>query len=438
MNVELINITDLKIPESRQRQEFPDKHIKELAVSIRSSGLLHAPVVDKRGFLVSGDCRRRAVELIVAAGENYFYNGEEVPLGMLPIVRTHQTEERELYRIELEENVRRRNLTHIEQAQAVAKLHEYFSEESVDWTKKDTAIELADMRGQETLGATETEVAHSIILSQFADDPAVSGARTKASAVRIAKRILEQNFRSDFGADAELVDAAVKTEHKVIQGDSLNKMKYLPENFYDGIITDPPYGIGADKFGESSFMHSGHTYEDNLEYAHKCYYYLAKEGYRVCASSAHCYVFCDINIFPALHDIFKEAGWNVWKTPIIWYKGTTAHSPRPDFGPKRTYEAILFANKGDKHILYCGTDVISRDGVFRDDKLHPAEKPVDLYAELIKWSFMAGSKILDPFCGVFPLVEAAERASCIATGIELEEKYANISQERIRKATDGN
>jgi DNA modification methylase len=32
---------------------------------------------------------------------------------------------------------------------------------------------------------------------------------------------------------------------KIIQGDSLDKMKYIPNGSIDLIVTDPPYKIGA-------------------------------------------------------------------------------------------------------------------------------------------------------------------------------------------------
>lgn len=41
------------------------------------------------------------------------------------------------------------------------------------------------------------------------------------------------------------------TQMKIIHGDSLEKLKELPDNSVDAVVTDPPYGI--------SFMGSGST-----------------------------------------------------------------------------------------------------------------------------------------------------------------------------------
>jgi len=32
--------------------------------------------------------------------------------------------------------------------------------------------------------------------------------------------------------------------NKIIQGDCLEKLKDIPDNYIDAIVTDPPYGIG--------------------------------------------------------------------------------------------------------------------------------------------------------------------------------------------------
>jgi len=430
MNVDIINLADLRISSDRQRKEFPTAHIQELAESIKNSGLFHAPIVTNGNKLVAGDCRRRAIELLAAEGFNFRYNDEEIPLNHLPVVRAGTSEPRELYRIELEENIRRKNLTHIEHAQAIAKLHEYFSQNEPEWTNKDTAKQLAGLRGQESLGATEKEVADALLLTAFADDADIRNARTKGSAVRLAKRKLEQDFRADFGAE---IEPSAGLNLIVEEANSLEKLKELEDETFDGIITDPPYGINAQSFGEAGFLHGGHEYKDTPEYAYDCYSLLATESFRICKHQAHCYICCDIALFAPAKQLFAAAGWTVWKTPIIWYKGTTAHSPKPDYGPKRSYECLIFANKGDMRIQHCGTDVIISDGVFRDDKLHPAEKPVGLYAELIKWSFMSGSHLLDPFCGVGPIFPAAAKAGCSALGLELSSKWANIARGKIEE-----
>ena len=425
--VEIVALNEITLRDARQRQEIPEKHIEELRKSILDNGLFHSILVDQDGEVRAGDCRTRAIIKLAEAGLPFFYGLEEVIPGRIPVLYTHKTEERELFKIELEENLRRKALTHIEEAVAIAELFEYYKVGGSSRPKMDTAEALVELGQQQALSTSKRTVADALILNEFKDDPDVKNARTSRAAVRIATRKAEQNVMSALGS---LVDVA-DTPHQIYLGDAHDFLRHHVGGYFDGIITDPPYGVDASEFGEASFLGAGHSYSDTEDDALKAARSIATEGFRVCKPQAHCYVFCDIGRFNQLAETFTKAGWSVWKTPLIWYKGTTAHAPRPDYGPKRTYEAILFANKGDKKIQYCGLDTLIRQSVFRDDKLHPAEKPVEVYDELIRWSFMPGSTILDPFCGSGPIFPACSEAKCIAVGFEQDETYFNIAKGRM-------
>lgn len=430
MQIAVIPWSEVKTRSDRQRKEIPLEHIKALAESISQNGLFHAPIVNEQMELIAGDCRLRAMKILIDRKEEIVYNGQGLGLELIPVVKTHKTGERDLYRIELEENLRRKNLSQLEEAQAIAKLHELGKSNDPNWTNKQTAEQLAELREQPSLGGNEKEVADAILLSQFMEDPEVKAAKTKQSAVRIAKRKLEQEFRASLGIEST---NSIHTGFEVIHGNSIEVLRTLCDGSFNGIITDPPYGIGADSFGSASFLGTVHQYVDDLEYATDCYHALAVEGFRVCQDEAHLYAFCDILQFPLLKEIFSEAGWEVWKTPIIWSKGSTGHSPRPDYGPKRTYEAILFASKGGKRIEKLGSDVIICQGVYSGDKLHAAEKPTELLATLSSWSFLPGSHILDPFCGSGSIFPALHPLGITATGIELNEQNVGIARDRISR-----
>lgn len=430
MDVELITYPELKALPARQRVDVTTSHILALAESISQNGLLHAPIVNEQLELIAGDCRRRAIKVLFDRKERISYNGELLPLEYLPVVKTIFTTEKDLFRIELEENLRRKNLSQIEEAQAIARLHELNGANDPQWTNKQTAEQLADFRGKASTAATESEVAQALLLAQFANNPEVRGAKTKLSAVKIAKRLMEIEFRSSLGI--ETVGKSTD-EYQVLLGNALELLLTIPSDSFDGIISDPPYGINADEFGGAAFLGSVHRYKDGRDYALDCARVLAKEGYRICAQEAHIYYFCDIGMFYPLTEIFTEYKWNVWKTPLIWFKGATGHSPRPDYGPKRSYETILFAAKGDKRILRMGTDVISTPSVLGGDKIHAAEKPGELLEVFLDWSFLAGSRILDPFCGSGSIFPAAKKKGITAVGIEIDEQTAGLAKDRISR-----
>jgi DNA modification methylase len=64
-------------------------------------------------------------------------------------------------------------------------------------------------------------------------------------------------------------------------------------------------------------------------------------------------------------------------------------------------------------------------------KIHPAEKPVSLFLELI--SNHEVETILDPFMGSGTTLRAAKDLGRKAIGIEIEEKYCEIAVKRLRQ-----
>lgn len=430
LEVSQVRLDTIIVPSDRQRKESADSHIVELAASIEANGLLHAIVVTEDSVLVSGWCRLAAIKLLASKELSFYYNSQSIQPGWLPIVRTHKSTPTDLYQIELEENLRRKNLSIIEQAQAIAQLHKLKQTVSPAWTKKETAAAVAALRNRPQAASDEKEVADSILLDNFADDPDVRKATSKAKAVRLATRKLEQQALAALGVTAEINTS----RHQIIAGDSLSLLPTLEKSEFDCIITDPPYGIGADAFGSAGFLKQKHSYTDSPEHALASYRAVAEHGYWLCHDEAHLFAFCDIRQFPLLVPLFELYNWSVWPTPLIWFKGTTAHAPRPEYGPKRAYEAILFASKGDKKTMKLGLDLLTEvSGVSSSRKLHPAEKPPELYRELLSWSVVPGMKVLDPFAGSGPVFRAADELGCDAVGIEQDELFVNICRQRIEE-----
>jgi DNA modification methylase len=175
---------------------------------------------------------------------------------------------------------------------------------------------------------------------------------------------------------------------------------------------------------------TGHNYKDSWEVARGLYEYTAREGYRVAREQAHCYAFCSFEHFVEISFLFDSYGWEVWPRPLIWNKGN-GMLPRPEHGPRYTYECIIYANKGDRRVLAVRPDVISIGG---DSKiLHGAQKPVDLYIDLISRSCLPGDTILDPFGGTGPVIPAATHAKCTATLFELDAANFDICVGRLEQ-----
>ena len=65
---------------------------------------------------------------------------------------------------------------------------------------------------------------------------------------------------------------------------------------------------------------------------------------------------------------------------------------------------------------------------------HPTEKPVALMSQLIESSTVRGELVVDPFAGTGSTLVAAILTGRRAWGVEVEERYATIALDRIRRA----
>lgn len=403
----------------RQRTVDPgtEKHIVELRESIGVDGLIHAIAVDRDHKLVAGFCRLSAVRELKLP---YKYASSDIAPGFVPAVVVHQEDSRSLHRLELMENLRRRNLTPIDEAKAIAALHGIFSEGNPDWGMEDTGKELDKLRGESRVSREPyQEVADSVLLAGFEGDAEVSAAPSRKAAVKIARKKLEQQFKAALG-DIIVPDS---TDFSILQGSCIEVLKTLPDSSFHGIIVDPPYAIGADDFGDQTMKGGEHEYSDDWGTTLPIIRAIFKEGLRVCKDDAHLYLFCDERFFPELKGEAAIAGWKVFQSSLVWDKVNIGHAPWPGFFSKRT-ERILFAMKGTRKLERSRSDLFSF--VADKDKVHAAQKPVDLYVELMKLSFLPGEAILDPCAGSGVIFKAAKKAGMRATGIELSEKYASI------------
>lgn len=423
-----IPLSSLVVPDNRQRREFPQKHIEDLAESIRTKGLLHPPVVrfaEGKPVLVAGECRSRALRLLVEQGHPIHCNGEVFEGGVIPVTHIRDLDALSIKEAELEENTRRKDLSFQEYSLAVAELHQLRQTQANArgdvQTFRDTAAEILGKDvGTDGLGAMPAKVAQAVTIAKHLHDPDVAKAKTEKEALKI----IEKKARLAHNAVlAEQFTASASSEcpHTLIEGDMRDAILGLPSGKYTVLLTDPPYGIDADSFGDQSS--TGHNYADSEEYFNDLIDVLAVESYRVCAERAHAYVFCDPRRFNTIEASFVLAGWEVWPTPLIWAKNT-GMLPRPEHGPRRNYECILYAIKGGKKVHMVKGDVITVPSV--RDLDHGAQKPEDLYLDLLSRSAAPGDEILDTFAGSGTIFRAANRAKCRATGIELGSDNANL------------
>ena len=410
--------------DERQRKVYNAESISQLADSIQDAGLLHAIRLRSGSdpTLVAGGRRLRALRLLVGRKQPIKYDGQVLPLGTIPFTEHHSTNEHDLQLAELYENIHREDISWPERTAAISKLHKLRTEVDPSHTVTDTSREIfGDSYHSSSTGRTSEAIR---IAEAVEKDPSLA----KLGSIKEVKKVLAKRANNEIFSDFAKQHDDSASEHTLIRGDAAVQLALLPSERYTCICTDPPYGIGADTFGDQG--QGEHDYDDSKEYFEAVIREFAVQSFRVACTEAHAYVFCDIRNLEPLSRLMRDAGWYVWPSPIVWYKGNQGLLPRPFHAPRRCYELILYCIKGNKKVILEGKhDVITINGV--GAARHAAEKPVDLYADLLSRSVRPGDLVLDPFTGSGPIFPAANRLSVTATGINLNEEDYNLALSRL-------
>lgn len=414
----LLAFTDLIILPNRQRKNFDEGKLEELAASIQDKGILHPPVVRNDGrTLVAGERRSKAMAYLSHMKIPFFFEGQPVPPGHMPVTLIGELTSIQIREAELEENLCRVDLSWQEEAFAIAELTALRQEQHESWTMKDTAKEL-DNTTDEPSSVAYSKVKEAEILKNYMDDPEVLKAKSSKEAVKLVRKKVQAKMNAMMAEVHKNSD----TKHNILNADLRDVLPGLPDKTFSVILTDPPYGVNADSFG--SMAKAEHQYTDSPEHAMELIRFVATEGYRIACDEAHAYVFCDIRMWPQFCVEFAAAGWDVWNTPLIWVK-SNGMLPRPEHGPRRCYETVLYAIKGDKKVNTVQPDVLMVSEVQRPT--FGAEKPAALYRNLLRRSVMPGDNVLDCFAGAGPILPAANSCAVTATAIELNvDKYNHI------------
>jgi site-specific DNA-methyltransferase (adenine-specific) len=420
--------SDIVVPENRQRQEFDQAKLAELSASIQKHGLLHPIVLrplDGKWYIVAGERRLRAMQMLIEldipikCGEA-LYAGGTVPYTALGDLGPLEAEE-----AELEENIRRVDLTWQERANATARLHALRTHQAGAKAGVQTlAATAAEIVGAAPTSNDVAKVKTDIVLAQHLNDPEVAKATSEKEALKVIERKAKAAHRAKLAEQFDLSS----TPHTLIHDNCLERLAHFPDASFDCLLTDPPYGVDADHFG-SNFTLS-HEYHDSWEYFLGISRTLSVEAFRILKEGSHAYVFCSFEGFSTLASDFRRAGFRVWPQPLIWSKGN-GNAPWVHEGHKRTYECILFAAKGSREVNVVKADVLTYPAVA--DREHAAEKPVELYADLLGRSVLPGQSVIDPFCGSGPIFPAADKVSCVATGIEREIEHYNLALTKLEK-----
>ncbi len=432
--MKLIHIDAIKVAPDRQRRTFDEGKLREFSEVISTQGLLHPIILRIVGddyYLVAGERRLRAITDLYALGGQFMHDGEVVRANFIPYTLLSDLDPLAAEEAELSENIHRVDLSWQERAAAHSRLAALrTAQAAVKGEQAPTVAAISlEVRGSSE-GVHQENTRRELLVAKHLDNPAVAAAKTVDEAFKILRKAETQQQHRELGASVGRTFTA--DFHQVLNRDSLDWMIGADAEQFDCILTDPPYGMNADEFGDSGGLAAGgHGYEDSAANFLQIMKVLAPESFRLAKPQAHLYLFCDIDWFHHLKQTFGDAGWQVFRTPLLWYKKSGMRAPWPEWGPQRKYETIMYAIKGKRPILKMLGDVLDYPP---DANLgHAAQKPVALYADLLSRTCLPGQAVLDPFAGSGPILAAAHGMKVRATAIELDQASFGIAVSRLNQ-----
>ena len=188
----------------------------------------------------------------------------------------------------------------------------------------------------------------------------------------------------------------------------------------DAVITDPPYGIGADKGKKGSIPFKGKKSYQRGWYPHNTWddERPKKEVILATKNAGEFAIIWGGNYFSDyLPAMGKWLWWDKCQTMPTYGDGELAWTNLPGTTPKK----FTWAN-----------NKIFAD---RTERNHPTQKPLELMKWCINHCKNNTQTILDPFMGSGTTGVAALQMGRKFIGIELDPTYFNIACERIERAT---
>lgn len=439
-NVRSIAITSITIAPDRQRRDLGA--IEELALSIQTSGLIHPIVVTPDLVLVAGERRLRAHQ----------------HLGLTHILAhlTSDLDKSQLELIELDENIRRKELGWKEEVQAASRLYQILKEEYPDYSREEISRHLgynAAWLGTKLEVDEEIKSGNQLVIDAPTFTTALNITRRKTERARAtALDTLHQDVDAFFASPTSVKKPQAPRTDKTTQAEPPLPIvepppshPYLNADFiewakepYTGakinfLHCDFPYGIDFGKHrGGASKLFGG--YDDSPELYASLIDTLESIMTTHVAESAHLMFWLSArrDIAEPTCVALEAMGWKVNPVPLIWHRNDNSGIlPDPNRGPRQVYEMCYFASRGDRKIVQAVSNVYACP---KPKNVHASEKPIEMLRHFYRMFVDDSTVMLDPTMGSGSAVLAAEAAGAKSVlGLEAMKQHFDNAVEYRKK-----
>jgi len=204
--------------------------------------------------------------------------------------------------------------------------------------------------------------------------------------------------------------------NKIIHGDCMEYMKEMKDNEFDLAIVDPPYGIGE----------SGKTNKTRCKFAISRDY-----GSKDWDSKSPDKEYFDELLRVSKHQVIFGANHFISKIPynsscwIVWDKD----NGKTDFADcELAWTSFKTSVRKFKHKWQ---GMLQENMKNKEQRIHPTQKPVELYRWLLVNYAKKGDKILDTHLGSGSIAIACHDLKFDLTAFETDQEYYDMATKRI-------
>lgn len=236
----------------------------------------------------------------------------------------------------------------------------------------------------------------------------------------------------------------------LMRGDCLERMKEIPDGSVDMVLTDPPYGTTACKWDSIIPLEPMWEQLKRIIKPNGAIVMTASQPFTttLIASNMKMFKYCWVYKKPQGVDPFmaKKRPLNNIEDVVVFGIGQQTYNPQKVKG--KPYKIVR-----DKHerlheltgqimrqteTINTGDRLPTRVIEFNQERgLHPTQKPVALMEYLIKTYTNEGETVLDFTMGSGTTGVAAVNTNRKFIGIEMDDGYFNVAEQRIADALNG-
>lgn len=348
--------------------------------------------------------------------------------------------------IELEENLKRKELTWQEQVLGQQRLMEIMKKihggsaksgaptraERYHGEVKGFGVnKLAAMLGK-SAGALSQDLNLAAAITKV---PELGKAETKESARRQITT-LSTIIQMQKAPSVQSVNASGEVQEKkweLYEGDVLFNISKILEGSCDLIYTDLPFGVELSQMSKHSAGGAGGTvgYSDSRSAVVGLMPSLLREAFRILRDDRYAVFWFGFNYYGELLQALEMAGFKVNFVPFVWFKNSrSTENPNQRYG--NSYDPAIIAMKGSPSFIRPGgQNFFSFPQPTGQNKLHVAQQPVELVTRFLQDMVVPKAVVCDLTAGSGTTGVAAVKFGCKAILFEKDPQACALIRGRM-------